>query len=120
MMKLHVIQHISKSPLHQPGGLSAWPVHLTGHAVSEAMSEVVAAVAFDGYDTMLPDSARLLYFQLFSHIFIIFREAYEELCVYDVNGTSISISDDSTSLQMYILLYYIIIYYYYYYYYYYY
>jgi hypothetical protein len=29
--------------------------------VSEAMSEVVA-VAFDGYDAMLPDSARLLYF----------------------------------------------------------
>ena len=61
-MKLHAIQHISKSPLHQPGGLSAWPVHLTGHAVSEAMSEVVAAVEFDGCDAMLPDSARLLYF----------------------------------------------------------
>jgi hypothetical protein len=41
--------------------MSAWPVHLTGHAVSEAMSEVVAAVAFDGYDEMLPDSSRLLY-----------------------------------------------------------
>jgi hypothetical protein len=62
MMKLHVLQHISKSPLHQPGGLSAWPVHLIGHAVSEAMLEVVAAVAFDGHDEMLPDSSRLLYF----------------------------------------------------------
>lgn len=56
-----MIQHISKSPAQQ-GLPSSWPVHLTGYAVSEAMGEVVSSVEFDGGNTLLPDSARRLYF----------------------------------------------------------
>ena len=62
MMKLHFIQHISQSPLHR-GFPSSWPAHLAGYATAEAMGDVVSAVELEGRDsTMLPGSARLLYF----------------------------------------------------------